>query len=62
MRLKPAEEICIGLRRALKSRGFCSSRRLTAAIFASERAVLGRPELFLLRFRLVPCSEYFLMF
>jgi hypothetical protein len=62
MRLKAVEETCTGLRRALTSRGFCSSRRLTAAIFCWERAVLGRPELFLLRFRLVPCSEYFLKF
>ena len=52
--LKPEHDIATGLRLALTSHRFCSSRVLTAAMFCSVHAVLRLPELPLLRLRLVP--------
>ena len=59
---KPEDDISTGLRLALTSRRFCSSRVLTAAMFCSVLAVLRLPELPLLRLRPVPWLEYFLTF
>ena len=52
--LKLDFETATGLRRTLKPRGVSSNSSLTAAMFASFRAVLRLPELDLLRLRLVP--------